>query len=298
MRSMRIAFLIAAHHLPEQLARLARRLANGRNALLIHVDRRTPERVYREMVALCAPLPNVSFLTPRRSVHWADFSQVEVQLAGMRTARQRFPDAQYVAIISGQCYPLLANEEIERRLRDLDGASWIESHPMPVREWSNGMEFLQDWHFRIGRRWIVSQTGSRRLHHKIMQLVLPRRPVPQGLTAYKGSAYFVLERRACDHVLAFAERRRDVARYFRFSFASDEMFVQSILGTSTLPLLCERTHYIRFSGGRLNPDTLTLADIGVMRESGKLFARKFDTRADDAILGALDHDAGTKATRL
>ncbi len=292
---MRIAYVIAAHHLPDQLARLVGRLADGRNAVLVHVDRRTTRPVYEEMVRLCGDLPNVSFMIPRRSVHWADFSQVEVQLAGLRAARERFPDAAYVAILSGQCYPLLANRELEARLAVLDGASWIDCQRMPSPEWGNGMEFLQDWHFRIGKRWVVSQTGSRRLHHKIMQLVFPRRPVPHGLTPYKGSAYFILERRACDHVLAFAERRRDVSRYFRFSFASDEMFVQSILGSSKLPLLRERTHYIRFSDERLNPDVLTVADLEAMESSGKLFARKLDVRADSMILDVLDRNAGLVA---
>lgn len=294
---MRIAYVIAAHHLPEQLARLTRRLADGRNAVLVHVDRRTTEPVYEEMVRLCSALPNVSFMVPRRTVHWADFSQVEVQLAGLRAARERFPDAAYVAILSGQCYPLVGNHEIEARLAELDGASWIASRPMPVPEWSNGMEFLQDWHFRIGKRWIVSRTVDGRPHHKLMNLVFPRRPLPAGLTPHKGIAYFMLERRACDHVLAFAEQRPDVVRYFRFSFASDEMFVQSILGSSSLPLLRVGTHYVRFSDDSLNADTFTLADVDAMRTSGKLFARKLDFRTDSALLDALDRNAEVQVAR-
>lgn len=294
---MRIAYVIAAHQLPGQLARLTRRLADGRNAVLVHVDRRTPETVYTEMLRLCSALPNVSFLVPRRSVHWADFSQVEVQLAGLRAARERFPDAAYVAMLSGQCYPLLGNREIEARLAAIKGASWIGSWPMPVPEWRNGMEFLQDWHFRIGNRWIVSRTVGGGPHHKVMNLIFPRRPLPAGLTPHKGHAYFMLERQACDYVLAFAEQRRDVVRYFRFSFASDEMFVQSILGSSKLPLKREETHFVRFSDDRLNADTFTLADIDAMQGSGKLFARKLDIRRDTALLDALDRAAEIQVAR-
>lgn len=74
------------------------------------------------------------------------------------------------------------------------------------------------------------------------------------------------------------------------SFAPDEFIFQTILGNSPLKdtLVNDNLRYINFPVGNLHPTTLTVLDAKTLTTCGKLYARKFDPKADGVILNYLD----------
>ena len=69
---MRIAYVILAHQLPEQLGRLVRRLNTPGATFLIHVSRRSVREVYGEAKATLDGFDNVTFLRFFRHVDVPD----------------------------------------------------------------------------------------------------------------------------------------------------------------------------------------------------------------------------------
>ena len=55
--------------------------------------------------------------------------------------------------------------------------------------------------------------------------------------------------------------------------------------------------YIDWSGGGANPKVLTLDDAEELKRSHKLFARKFDTTQDAAVLDVIDESLATLEAR-
>src|ERR1017187_7542476 len=61
-RQIRIAYIILAHHRPEALIRLVRRLYAPDHGFLIHYDLRSSETDYQRIATELGSLPNVTLL--------------------------------------------------------------------------------------------------------------------------------------------------------------------------------------------------------------------------------------------
>jgi hypothetical protein len=296
---MSIAYLVLAHTAPEQVARLVGRLSNPRDAVIVHVDRRSDMRPFE---AAFARLPVAPIMTPRRTpVHWAGHGIVAATLILMRTALAQPRTFSHLVLISGADYPIRSNDELQEHFAGHPGESFMSwsagDHPAPVSDeqrrgnaewyWSGDLHRLTSWTISVrGRRW---QFPSERVPYQI-----PRR-LPRGLrTPYQGSAWWNLTPEAADYCLRFLARRPDAAAYFRFVLMPDENIFQMILLAAGSPLrdtiVNEDLRYMHWAGN--SPPTLTAADVPEMRASHKLFARKLDLAVEPATYDALDAAAG------
>jgi hypothetical protein len=66
-RAVKLAYIISAYKLPEQLRRLVETLATDTSSFVIHVDKKTDDGTYRRMVSSLDQLGNVHFLERHRS---------------------------------------------------------------------------------------------------------------------------------------------------------------------------------------------------------------------------------------
>jgi hypothetical protein len=142
--------------------------------------------------------------------------------------------------------------------------------------------------------WHGSVLGRRvRLPNRLMPLTL-RRSLPAGLEPHDGSAHWCLSRACLEYVVA---RDPEIIRFFRRSAVPDEAFFQTILMSSPLAptIVNDDLRYIDWSEGRPSPRVLTMADLETLKASHALFARKFDTRVDAAVLDALDEHIDAQA---
>ncbi len=117
-----------------------------------------------------------------------------------------------------------------------------------------------------------------------------RRALPAGLEPFTGSAHWCLSRACLEQVAELRTSRPGVVQFFRRVAVPDETFFQTVLLSSPLAgtVVNDDLRYIDWSGGSNSPRVLTSQDLGVLLESGDLFARKFDPRVDAAVLDGLD----------
>jgi hypothetical protein len=271
-----IAYVVSAYKLPEQLVRLVRRLATPNASFAIHVDRKTPTELYREMVANLHDVGSVRFLE-RHVCNWGDFGHVRATLKGIEQLLADAVPFDYLVLLSGQDYPLRAAAEIEQFLDGARGRSFMSHWPLPHDPWTGrgGLDRVERWHL----------VGRRHLH-----LSLPlRRRLPGGLAPFGGSPYWCLARPVVEHVHKVIHARPELVRFFERVFVPDELFFQTLVVNSRWreTLIADNLRYVDWSR-RPAPAVLGRDDFDRLVGSGKLFARKFDPTVDAEVLDRLD----------
>jgi len=168
---MRIAYLILAHQLPDQLVRLVQRLDSPGALFLIHINRRSDDAIFRAAQAGLAELDNVVFLR-RHKLYWGAFGHVRATIEGLDELYRRTAQFDYVALMTGQDYPIKPISTIERTLAKSGGTSFMAHDRLPGGL-ADGMERITYWHSR--------RIGKPRGWH----LKLPiRRRFPQALVPW------------------------------------------------------------------------------------------------------------------
>lgn len=278
---MAVAYLIRAHHRPEQLVRLVERLTSPSASFYIHVDGRAPGSMYETARAELAGREDVHWV-PRVDCHYSGFSLVRAVVRGLEAIEQTGAPP-HTVLLSGQCYPLRPAPRIESFLAERQGQSLVEHFHLPSERWADENGGLDRIRYRYFER-VQFRTRT-------LRLPLLRRSFPAGLEPWGGSAWCVLSDDAVRAVLAFREERPDAWRFFENVRAPDEIFLQTVLLSSPLRerVANESVHHIEWPGGS-HPQTFTRGDFERLAASDKLFARKFDVARDDGILDMIDRE--------
>ena len=274
---MRLAYVISAYKNLDQLARLVRRLHTDETNVVVHVDKKTDDQAYSMLVTALGDLPSVHLLE-RHTCHWGGFGHVRATLKGIRELKQRDVDFDYLILLTGQDYPIKSNAFIDRFFHKHRGRSFMLYDSLPTEWWSprGGLGRIEYRHLRFYG------------HHVRLPL---KRPFPKGLKPYGGGAYWCLSREAVEYVSRFTSERADVVAFFKHVDVPDEIFFQTVLINSEMreSVVNDHLRYIDWTRG-VRPAVLEVRDFERLRESPKLFARKFDVHHDEEILDLIDRE--------
>ena len=143
---------------------------------------------------------------------------------------------------------------------------------------------IRDYHFPD------SDFPGKYLVLKAINAVLPKRKVPLGLVPVGKSQWFTITPVCASYIIEYLQQHPAVVRFFKHSWAPDEMIFQTILYNSPYKdaMMNDNLVYTDWSAGGASPKVLTMDDAGKLISSGKLFARKFNRLADSEILDYLD----------
>ena len=280
---MRIAYIVLAHKLPDQLVRLVRRLDGEQALFLIHIDKRVRRSVFADAVQELHRNPRVRFLKRHRCER-SGFGTVAAVLEGMRELVEQRRRFDYAIRLSGQDYPIKSNQKIVEFFERNRERSFMEAFPLARPE-------LDTWPDKS--RWYKWTLRYRRWHFRCLgrHLALPfDRKVPSGLEPFGGEACWCLTRECVRYVHEFVGRDQRFVRFFNHVDKPDEMFFQTILVNSPheSTIVRKDVHYTDWSRGRSHPEILTSTDFDRLQRADDLFARKFDPGIDSEILDLID----------
>jgi hypothetical protein len=297
-----IAFLVASHTRPAQLARLAGRLLGDaeRARVVVHHD---PTGAPLDRARLAHP--RLDFVPDPVPVRWGDFSQVAMFLRGARHALAAAP-FDWLVTLSGQDYPLRPVAELEAFLaatgRDgfIEGAA-VAVPPLAHRLAGRADEFARRYLYRWravapgARRRAATAAWPRRLQRDLpdgrLLVGTPRLRLPfdAAFRCYRGADWVTLSRRAVVAAVAAADARPDLVAHYRATVLPTESFLHTLLHNDPgLDLSHDYARFTRWRPGSAHPEVLTRADLEALRASPAFFARKFDVEVDAAVLDALD----------
>lgn len=275
---MRIVYVILAHRLPEQLERLVRRLSTPNALFLVHINRRSDDAVLENARGRLADLDNVVFLR-RSKLYWGGFGHVRATIEALDELERRSVQYDYVALLTGQDYPIKPAAKIERMLAESGGTSFMAHDRLPGG-WADGMKRITHWHSRrvgVARGW--------HLHLPI------RRRFPQGLVPYGGSSYWWLSHEAVEYVQRFIAEQPRAYRFFKHVDVPDEIFFHTVVMNSPLreSVVNDELRLVDWTREPL-PWVFGAGDLETLRRSPKLLARKFDVTIDSEILDLIDSE--------
>ena len=263
---MKIAALIRVHNRPQNLDTLLDRLNGPLWKPFIHFNRLFDNQGFSSR-ARAAAIPQ------RVPVRWAGWSMVEATLHLMRAAL-RDPEITHLYLLSGQCYPLRTDAEIERAIDELPKgeANLLTIGPMPAL--TKPLTRLTRWHFYdlpLGPLATLVENNEYRL---------PRRKIVERLIRemqlYAGSGWWLFEREAVERMLRYLDQNRWFLDAFRWSQVPDEMFFQILTVALKIPVSGDSPTYDHWVQGRRNPEVVTPEILQQGLATACLFARKFE----------------------
>ena len=281
---MKLAYIISAYKYPQQLIRMIHRLTTDSTSFFVHVDKRTSNRIYPEMVDGLQHLPNVRFLK-RYTCYWGGFGHVAATLEGISEILRTSTDFDYAILLTGQDYPIKSNRFIDAFLVEHQGKLFMEFFALPHKEWQNcGMERIEAWHWRVIHRHFKFYPGR---HFPI------KRKFPQGFDPFGGSSYWCLSRECVEYIYQLTTQRRGFVDFFKYVDVPDEIFFQTIILNSPFKRMAvnDNLRYIEWPDPDPgSPAILRKCDFGKILSSPKLFARKFDVNVDAEVLDLIDQE--------
>jgi hypothetical protein len=278
---MNLAYIIMAHKQPQQLKRLISALQTDTASFFIHINKEA-ESTYQEAVELLKDIPNVYFV-PRRAAFWGHPSLVKAALSGLRAAVESGIRYDYISLLSAQDYPIKSIEEIERFFKQNAGKQFIDYGPVDqtnpqavgIRPWS-AISRIQSWYFMY---------RSKRLYIPLKQ------KLPYDYVPYLGYLWWSFSREFAEYVIHFLDTHPKYIRFFDHIFISDEFFFQTLLLNSPFKQAAVNDD-LRFADWDNHnptvPAILMESDFERLQSTHHLFARKFDTARDSAILDLID----------
>ena len=277
---MKLAHVILAHASPEMLLRLVNKLQHPDAVVYIHLDSKADSKAFEQIKAI----NNVYFIPNPLNVGWGNYSMIKAALVSFEYILATGQAFSHFNLLSGADYPLKPISQITAFLLAHPNTTFMLSHDIAGGEWDDGRERLEKYHF--GDYNFKGKYFFTGLANKI----LPARKIPGNLKPYGRSTWFTITPNAARYVIDYLKANPGLERYFRLTWAADEIVVQTVLKNSPLAASCDDNYlrYIDWSEHKVNPKTLTMDDLQALTQSPCFFARKFDMKNHPQVLDALD----------
>lgn len=294
-----IAFLVVSHRNPRQVLRLVRVLRESRQThVLVHHDQRRQPLAGAAVEEAGGRLADYGL-----PVEWGNAAYTEMLLRALSQLTEEV-DPDWIAVISGQDYPLRPLPEFERHLAEsphhaLLGDTWeldMSDEPDPPQR-----EFYLRYRFRHYSpprpvAAVLARALGRRAYLRDMPAGLgsflgvraPGHPFGRGLRCHVSSDWLILERRAVGAVLEFTRTRARAMRHYRRTIIPSESLFATVVANDPTLGVGPAPRLQGFEEGSPHPRTFRAQDVERLLSSGMHFARKFDEEVDARALDALD----------
>jgi len=277
---MKIAHLILAHANPSQIKRLVQHLKYNGAHIYIHIDAKIEITPFvQEMKSF----DQVFFIKNRTKIKWGGYTMIDATIQSFREILDSGNQYDYIQLMSGQDYPIRPLSEFHKFLEHNPGKAFM--HYLSVfGEWHEAITRVTEYHlvnFDFPGKYTVE---------KIINKILPDRKMPLNYTPVGRSQWFTASSDCIKYLVTYLEKSGAIRRFFKLSWAPDEMIFQTILYNSPLKdkMVNDNLLYLDWSAGQPNPKVLTIDDKDAILNSGKFFGRKFVAAKDEKILDFLD----------
>ncbi|MFM8949200.1 MAG: beta-1,6-N-acetylglucosaminyltransferase [Bacteroidota bacterium] len=243
-------------------------------AFLIHVDKKS--KIDDFSIQFDESRLMVDYLDKRYNVQWGDISIVDATFSLIKYANDNYI-YKHVVLISGE--DVVVNMSAIVSLGP--DVSLMNHWLLPYDKWWGGGIF------RIDRPHFFNNKHRRNLNFKLHRYFgeLFNRHAPQAQMAkhfpemvfYGGQQWMVLSKEAVNYLLQFVSDHPKIWDVFKYSFAPDELFIQTILcNNKSLKIINKPTHYVRFNGFDSSPEYLSADEVDALKKDGAyMFARKY-----------------------
>jgi hypothetical protein len=307
---MPLNYFILAHKNPKQVVRLIRKLYTKESYFYIHIDKTVDINLFKEDLFFSS---QVKFVADENRINmiWGNISIVKatIELINFVILDNR---KGHCILLSGQDYPLKSNEFISgffRKQKDINfitseeitsqsfdtrGLSRIHHYNFhPYKSSTNNIEIPSVFNKLFYRKRTLKQIFrllfSKQWHK--MYLLFFNREFPKNMTPFGGSQWWALPMETIKIIHSYVEKNPDYLKYHKNTQVPDEIFFHSIILSKILNNKIEPSlTYVKWPKEEevTSPITFTINDLEELKNSGALFARKFDIDYDESVLDEID----------
>ncbi|MGG5819732.1 beta-1,6-N-acetylglucosaminyltransferase [Falsiroseomonas sp. HW251] len=290
----RIAVLVIAHANPASFANLVRALSHPRIQVVAHVDVRVDQRAFQTDAT-----SDVVFVTDRIANFWADWSQIEVALRLMRTARSIGRFASH-ALISGDTLPLVTTDALVRTLAATPTMTMLQriGPDTPYHKRVSGI-FLPRTNYgrvRDGVHFLDRCILPEEFDDYLAAMRTAKAKREFTFTVWRGRQWIALSDRHVTEIEDLMDRDPAFVDIFRYSLIPDALFFQTALKL-VAPKVPPRPGFMGWDWPTgPSPKTLTdPAELDTILSTRALFFRKFSDSgpalAEAVLAGRRDLEA-------
>ncbi len=265
-----IAILILAHHKPEQLSVLVNHLKEDFD-IYIQIDKKSNLEIDD------LPKANNVYCYKDVEVFWGHFSQVKNMHYVLEKAYLK--GYTHYCYISGDDLPIKNNDYIKSFFNKNSDSIYMYANPLPIKTWgfNHGFDRLDRyWFMKVNNRKIAKIIGRILLvTQRALGIKIKRFPIDY----YAGSNWINLTHESVSYIFTFLKENPKYFEKLKYSRATDEIWVQSILMNSPLKnnIVNDDLRYIDWETGPGFPKVLDESDLTKIEASKALFGRKFNT---------------------
>lgn len=275
---MRHAILIITHRNFEHLLYLIRYFDSDFD-IYIHIDKKS-QITEAEMCALREE-KQVCGIYREYAINWGGYKFLQAILFLVKKVVEK-SGVNYVHLISGSDIPTKKLGDFKIFFEDKPTYEYLRNFSLPTPRWSGGgltrltyyhlNDYLnlrapknarwQHWFTRMQDKWGIQRKISTKL---------PR--------LYGGGNWWSLSMECVNYVAAYTCKHKRLLKRLRFSFAADEIYMQTVIMNSPFAARVVDNHLRYIDWQRRNgniPANLDISDLGKITDSPCLFARKIE----------------------
>ena len=282
---MKHAFLIIAHNNPEILYAQLEILDSVDVDFYFHLDAKM--EINKSDLESHALKSNIYYIEPKK-IRWGHYSLTECEIRLLKAAVMCKTEYDYYHMLSGVDMPIKTLDTIDAFFTANKGKEFIHFASKSVDE--STKERISLYHICPGRfHWQRKING---LAVKIQRIIGINRLNKLKWEVKKGSNWFSITDRFAKYLI---EHENLIAKQFKYCFAGDEIFLQTILFNSKMKFelymdtfnddyhACMRL----IDWKRGNPYVFGIDDFEELMECDYMFARKFDYNSKPEIVDKL-----------
>ncbi|MBR4590479.1 MAG: hypothetical protein IKO36_07475 [Bacteroidaceae bacterium] len=278
---MKHAILILAHKNLDQLCRLIDYFHEDCD-VFIHIDRsfNISEEQYKSITSRS----NVIMVYRTYDVRWGGYNILRAELLLLNSAKNN-SNASYFHLLSGEDFPIKPLSYFLNYFSGNNLYNYILVRPIRYTEAYERFRTYSAYDFfdfktRRGE-FIINKINK--IQRRI-NLIRNTASIPNDV--YIGSQWFSITRKGVDTILNYTNNKPSFFKRLRFTFACDEVYIQTILHNLLLKE-CVCNNNLRLilweNDGDYSPEYLTEKKFVALAINDGLFARKFDFKKDPVL---------------
>lgn len=283
---MKHAILILAHSNYDLLCRLVDYFAKDCE-VFIHLDRdfKIGEDEYAEL----SNRSNVIHVFRKYHIKWGDINILRAELLLMASAYNE-SDAEYFHLLSGEDYPIKPLDFFLKFFKSNFPISYLHTRPIRYKEVLYRFVTFSFYGIFDGKTAIGKSILMRIKNiQERWGFLRNTSSLPNNLCI--GSQWFSITRKAVYSVLKYKSHNKRFYLRLRYTFAPDEIFIQTALYDSLFSECefgnnCRLIYWGKKQCG--SPEYMRLQDFKYIAISSAIFARKVDNKVGRSLLNAID----------
>ena len=264
--------------------------------IYIHIDKKN--RPQKTLINTIRSLKNVVFISSKYKIYWGGLNHLKCYLLLSEEALKK-PDIVYFHLISGQDFPIKSLSHFKNIIKEDNLKDYMEFFKLPTPVWKNqngGLDRIEYYNLfdvinakkYIKWLWLLV---------RIQKRIRFSRPVSTSIgELYGGFTWWSLTRNTLQFVIDYTKEKPYFINRMKHTFCPEEMYFQTVIMNSEYAknVVNDNLRYIDWNPDRTgkyetSPAVLDITDFEKVKNSNKLFARKFDSPISDKLKEALQN---------